>query len=207
MIAFLHTAKVHIDRFENIVKSIDNTLPTTHYVNDALLEKAFADGKTDSKAFKHQIEAIQQTNPTVIICTCSTYGEESDAFDNVYRIDRPIVEYIVNKFDTIGLVYTANSTKDISTRLILDTAKQLNRSIHLINCDCSAHWQHFEHGDLKTYETQIANSIKAIETQVEVVFLAQASMEGAKHYLKDFKKAVVSSPEYGVKSIIGHTNS
>ncbi len=202
MIAFLHTSKIHINRFEELLKSIDNNIPTKHFVNEEILESAITNGKTDSGAFKKQIDLIKKDNPSLIICTCSTFGEESDKYDNVFRIDRPIVQYIVSKFDRIGLVYAASSTREISTNLLVQTSKQLNKEIEIISCDCSEHWVHFTKGNQSEYEAQIANAIKSIEKQVDVIFLAQASMEGAKNFLHNFTKEVVSSPEYGVKQIL-----
>jgi hypothetical protein len=37
---------------------------------------------------------------------------------------------------------------------------------------------------------------------VDVVFLAQASMQGVINHLINFNKEIVSSPEYGIKQII-----
>jgi hypothetical protein len=202
MIAILHTSAIHIDRFENLVKSIDDDANTKHFVNENLLEIALKSGKTDSNEFKNQISDIKKIDPSIIICTCSTYGKESDLHQNVYRIDRPIVEYIVSKFRKIGLAYTANSTKEVSSELLLETAKSQNKEIEIINCDCSSHWTHFEKGNLGKYESGIANSIKDIENLVDVIFLAQASMEGVKSILKKLNKEIVSSPEYGVTQLM-----
>nr|WP_320000578.1 hypothetical protein [uncultured Draconibacterium sp.] len=41
-----------------------------------------------------------------------------------------------------------------------------------------------------------------MESKVDVIFLAQASMEGAKKYLKQIKKEVLSSPEFGISELI-----
>lgn len=202
MIAFLHTSKIHINRFEELVNLIDKNIPTKHFVNEKLLESAIKNGKTDSDEFKKQINLIEKDHPQLIICTCSTYGEESDKLGNVFRIDRPIVQYIVSKFRRIGLAYTATSTKEISTNLLHETSKQMNKDIEIISCDCSEHWVHFVNGNQVEYEAQIANSIKLIENQVDVIFLAQASMVGAKNNLLNFKTEIVSCPEYGVKQIL-----
>ena len=48
----------------------------------------------------------------------------------------------------------------------------------------------------------IAKKIKSFENDVEVVFLAQASMEGSINYLKDFSKKIYSSPEFGIKEYL-----
>ena len=72
------------------------------------------------QSVKKEIELIKKENPSLLICTCSTYGEECDNDSSIYRIDKPIVEYIVQNFKKIGLVYTANSTKKVSENLTTD---------------------------------------------------------------------------------------
>ena len=138
-IAFLHTSKAHINPFEKLIKLINNTIKTKHYVNDELLTYALLEGKANSTGFKNCINEIKKDKPSCIICTCSTYGEEAEKYKNVYRIDNLITEYIVEKHHKIGLVFTANSTKDISKKLLYKIAKKKHKEITIIECDCSAH--------------------------------------------------------------------
>ena len=44
-IAFLHTSKTHVDRFEKIIKLVNNTIKTKHYVNEDLLKHTLLTGK------------------------------------------------------------------------------------------------------------------------------------------------------------------
>jgi hypothetical protein len=170
MIAFLHTSKVHIDRFEALVRQFNPDIETKHFVNKTLLDNALANGTTDSNRFRQEIEAIQKEQPALLICTCSTYGSESDKYEGVYRIDHPIVVHLVNNYSKIGLVYTANSTKTVSEDLILKTAHKQEKTITLVHCDCSEFWLHFENGDLETYRKKIAQRILEMATQVDVFF-------------------------------------
>ncbi len=94
MIAFLHTSKIHVERFENLVRRFDKNSIMQHFVNEELLENALKNGKTDSFSFVNAVEKIRKYNPDLIICTCSTYGELSDA-NNIERIDKPIAQHIV----------------------------------------------------------------------------------------------------------------
>nr|WP_321485777.1 hypothetical protein [uncultured Draconibacterium sp.] len=202
MIAFLHTSEVHIDRFEKLVRKYDSNATVKHFVNEKLLETALSNGKTDVKSFRSEIELIKRERPSIIICTCSTYGEECDNDYHIHRIDKPIVEYIVQNFKKIGLVYTANSTKKVSENLLLKVSSELNKQIEILNCDCSEFWSYFEKKDFRGYEKGIAKKIELLESKVDVIFLAQASMEGAKKYLKQIKKEVLSSPEFGISELI-----
>ncbi|MGL1887704.1 MAG: hypothetical protein OCD76_14400, partial [Reichenbachiella sp.] len=48
----------------------------------------------------------------------------------------------------------------------------------------------------------IAANIEILTPKVDVIFLAQASMEGAKKHLTHLSKEVLSSPEYGMKELM-----
>ena len=202
MIAFLHTNKAHIETFETLVRQHNPEIKTEHYVNKEILNNALLSGKTDTHQFTKEIEAIRKEKPSLIICTCSTYGSESDKFTDVYRIDKPIIEYMVTNYSKIGLVYTANSTKTVSEDLMLEIAAKQNKLIEVVYCDCSEYWSFFEAGDFESYEKGIAENIKQMASQVDVFFLAQASMAGAKKNLKSFEREVFTSPEYGIKTLL-----
>ncbi len=202
MIAFLHTSPAHIDTFERLVRKFDKEIKIAHFVNEQLLKSALSSGKTDTLSFKKEITLIKKEKPSLIICTCSTYGEECDSDPSIVRIDNPIIEYIVHNYKKIGLVFTANSTKEVSKNLLLLTSSKINKNIEILSCDCSEYWHWFETGDLYQYERGIANKIKSLKSKVDVIFLAQASMEGVRKYLIEIPEEIVSSPEFGVKKLI-----
>ena len=202
MIAFLHTSPIHIDRFDKLVRKYHPTIAIQHFVKEDILNTALTTGQLDTTTFKDTIQTIQANKPCLIICTCSTYGQLCDQLTTIYRIDQPIVREIVANYSSIAIAYTAHSTKVISLDLLQQTAKELNKRIQITECDCTHCWPYFEAGDIKQYETEIAKTIRAKTNQSEVVFLAQASMEGAAKYLEDLKQAVVSSPEFGIKTLL-----
>jgi len=200
-IAFLHTSNVHVQRFENLVKKFDKNIQTRHYVNENLLSYALKNNQLDSKGFNDELQNIKKTNPNLIICTCSTYGEECDGND-IKRIDFPIANYLVSKHKKIALVYTASSTERVSSNLIQRIANNKNKEVEILTCNCSESWIHFENNDFEKYEKTIASKIKKIATKADVVFLAQASMEGVKKHLPNLGIEVFSSPEFGIKNYL-----
>lgn len=206
MIAFLHTSSIHVKRFEELTKRVDPKMVTRHFVHEDLLATALLTGKTDSRGFIEEVRKIKNESPDLIICTCSTYGNECESIAAVERIDKPIAEYLVSNYTKIGLAYTAISTKVISENLILDVAKSIGKVVEVIDCDCTGSWKYFEKGDIDNYEKEIAKTIKFNTSNADVIFLAQASMENAKRYLQPFEKEVVSSAEFGVKAILQQIN-
>lgn len=205
MIAFLHTSDIHIDKFEKLVRKIDKHIVVKHFVNDRLLSSALENGVTDSVNFSKEVSKIFEFQPKLIVCTCSTYGEECDRNDKIQRIDYPIAAYLVSNFKKIGLAYTANSTKEASENLLLTIAEKNNKKITIRSCDCSSAWKYYESNDFENYEKSIAYDILPFENEVDVIFLAQASMEGCKQYLLDFSKSIYSSPEFGVEKYLKET--
>lgn len=204
MIAFLHTSDIHIAKFDALVKKYNSNIEIRHFVNEDILKSALENGKTDRETFYSEIEEIKKENPRLIICTCSTYGGECDNTKGIERIDFPIAEYLVQKYSRIGLAYTALSTKNTSEDLLLKTAKQLNKKIEILHCDCTDCWPFYENSDFENLCLHIAEKIREISPKVEAVFLAQASMEVAKPYLHNLSKNVYSSPEFGIKTFL-HT--
>lgn len=202
MIAFLHTSEVHIDKFEGLVRKFNSTIPTQHFVNKELLDIALANGQTDAQLFANQVAEIKAQQPDLIICTCSTLGTECDKDPNIHRIDQPIAEYIVQHYDQIGLAFTATSTQKTSENLLLQTSLRMGKPINIIPIDGSIYWPFFEQGNMPAYEQGIAETIQKSASEVEAVFLAQASMEGAKKYLQNLGKEVLTSPAYGVKAFM-----
>ena len=202
MIAFLHTSDIHIERFDKLAKKFDQGIEVKHFVNEDLLDFAMKEGVTDDQGFASVVQSIKNEKPDLIICTCSTYGEACNQSNEVERIDRPVVEYLVSNYKNIGLAFTAKSTQRVSYDLIVKTARQQNKQVKIVDCDCSSAWVHYEHKDFDQYARTIAQQIKAYETKVDVIFLAQASMENAKEYLSNFTKEIYASPEFGVRSYL-----
>ncbi len=199
MFAFLHTTKVLKERFENLVRKFNADIPIQHFVNEDLLSYALDKGEVDMITFKKEVTDIQRLQPTILVCTCSTYGEAADSLQGVFRIDMPIAKYLVENYTKIALVYAATSTKEVSENILEKFAVSLNKNIQIQLVDCVASWEYFKEGNTQAYEESIAKEILKIENDVEVVFLAQASMEGAIKLLQTFSKKIYSSPEFGVE--------
>lgn len=181
---------------------VNPTVEVTHYVNEELLAFSKITGKADEKGFRDEVAKIRVIESSFVICTCSTYGAFCNDKKNVFRIDQPIAEYIISNFSNIGVVYTLNSTKEVSKKLLEKIANKKGKSIQITEIDCSDCWARFEQGEIEKYESGIANLVRQEAKKIEVIFLAQASMEGVKKYLLEEKYKVVSSSEFGVKKYL-----
>ncbi len=200
-IAFLHTSNIHVDRFQKLLSSINKNIDSKHYVNEVLLQDALA-GKANEHLFYSEIHQIKKDKPELIICTCSSYGHLCNTNEMVYSIDKPVAKHLVNNFNKILLVYAAQSTKAISLRLLEQMAAESNKSVDFILCDCTSSWSYFENKEYELYQKDIASKIRSFESQADVIFLAQASMDGTQQYLSETTTEIYTSPGIGLKTIL-----
>ncbi len=202
MITFLHTAGINVKRFEDLVRKYNSDIEIKHFVNEDLLRFALTHNQPNSEAFIEEVQKIKNETAGMIVCTCSSYGDECDLLPGIERIDKPVAEYLVSNYQSIGLAYTAKSTLASSLNLLNQVAKSLRKSISIIEYDCTGCWKYLEQGDTDRYEKGIAAIIEQQLSPAEAIFLAQASMENARHHLQSFDKEVISSPDYGVKKFL-----
>ena len=78
MITFLHTARANVKRFEDLVRKYDREVEIQHFVNEELLHVPLTEGKADSEAFQQEAEKVKKDTTGMIVCTCSSYGDECD---------------------------------------------------------------------------------------------------------------------------------
>lgn len=205
MIVFFHTLKNNIEKFEHLANQLAPKAEIKHFVNERVLQMALNNGKVTSdifEIFRNEILTISRLKPERIICTCSTFGEACSQLNEqgiaIEKIDFPIAKYLVENYKHIGLAYTAESTKKVSRKLLEKIAEELNREVVIFDMDCTSSWDYFPSGEIERYHRSIAKTLEKNNANVEAIFLAQASMEGAIDFLK-LDVEVVSSPKYGVK--------
>jgi len=202
MIAFLHTSSIHIQKFTDLVRKYSPTIETEHFVDESLLKTAMQTGKIDELNFAKTVQSIQGKSPDMIICTCSTYGEACETLTGIERIDMPIARYLVSNFSKIILAYTAISTRDVSRCLLESVAEKIGKNIEIVESDCTSSWQYFLENDMENYHKEIFGKVTDIYVKGSAIFLAQASMEGARKYFVDEKIEVFSSAEFGVREYL-----
>ena len=202
-ITFLHTARTHIDTFAPLLKSIDDSIASTHLVEEALLEEAQKEGETAvlQQKIAKIVHSALNNNTDTILCTCSTIGKmaESIAPGRVLRVDRPMLEEAFQIGGRIRIAATLESTIKPTLDLLTEVAG--NSAIDVDLVVISEAWPHFERGDLDLYYQTIGAKLQEIAKEADVIILAQASMAGATKVV-DVDCPVLSSPELGIQAIV-----
>lgn len=214
MLAFLHTARVHVETFGRLVRSLDDAIPVRHEVQESLLADALAAGTiTDGvrSATAAAVQALADDGARVIVCTCSTLGGVAESVPVsgcvVMRIDRPMAEQAVASGRRIVVLAALQSTFQPTVTLLHQIASDARRSIDVVEILCERAWRHFEAGDPPGYAREIAGTIEATALAGDIVLLAQASMAPAIELVQHLGIPVLSSPRSGVEAAVSRYRS
>jgi hypothetical protein len=207
-IAFLHTAQVHVDTFETLLKTVSPSASATHHVAPDLLTRAQSAGLA---SVEHETSKllIELSRADAVLCTCSTLGPITDLIatthPNVTRVDRPLMEAACEFGSNPMIAICLESTREATLALLQDCAEQTSATVtpHLVLCDTA--WPFFEKGDTAAFAQQISNSIRHAIAQSghpDCIVLGQASMRVAAAELADLGVPVLSSPQLAIERVM-----
>lgn len=206
-LAFLHTAKVHVETFSKLVAEISPNISVRHDVNEGLLEQARKTGITpemETRICKAMQEAAS-TGASVVVCTCSTIGgiaERSGQGFTPMRIDRAMADEAVNLGQRILIVAALESTLGSTRDLVEDSARKLGKNPDIQVLHIQDAWKYFEAGDSPAYLQTIAQALRENWQAYEVIVLAQASMAKVIALCEEIEIPILSSPELGVNAAL-----
>lgn len=211
-VGFLHTADAHVRTFRDLLDERDPEVAQRHIVDTGLLLRARSHGVTAvGPALADRLRRLVAEGADVVVCTCSTVGPEAKRVGaamglRVVRVDRPMAEAAVLAGRRIAVVSSLDEAAATVRPLLLECADATGRSVELVDVDCTDTWAAFEAGDLLTYATGVADSVRravrAMPRPVDVVVLAQASMVAAGPLLRDLHVPVLTSPRLAVEAAV-----
>lgn len=208
-LVFLHTAPVHVQTFDALLRDARPGTRARHVVREDLLAAAQREG-TDAEPVRKKvagaIEAIQAAPGSVVFCTCSTIGGlaesvASSTLARVIRVDRAMAEKAVQSGPRILVMAAVASTLAPTEALILEAASRAGVSVAISRRVVEDAWPLFEQGDFNAYLERIAHALENV-ADCDVVVLAQASMAGAAELCARIDVPVLSSPKLGLESAL-----
>jgi hypothetical protein len=206
-IAFLHTAQLHVPRFERLVRELAPGVEAGHLVREDLLHEARSAG-IDHPALPAKVHdamraAAAADGAAVVVCTCSTLGgiAERTATGGAFaaqRIDRAMADRAVRMGPRVLVTAALESTLEPTRALVLSAAALAGVGVRPTPLLVDGAWEHFEAGDTARYIEVLAGPIRDAASAADVVVLAQASMAPVADELADLGIEVLSSPRLGV---------
>lgn len=208
-LVFLHTAAVHVQTFDTLLRELRPQVRARHVVREDLLSAAQrhdTDNASVRSAVAHAIADIGATPGSVVLCTCSTIGGLAEAAATstparVMRVDRAMAERAVTAGPNIQVVAALASTLVPTETLIVEAASRAGVDARITRLVLEDAWPLFLQGDYEAYLRRIADSMKTLK-DCDVVVLAQASMAGAAELCPGLAVPVLSSPRTGLESAL-----
>ena len=202
-IAFLHTAEVHVARFDALLDELAPGATTEHRVVPELLRRAQRDGIGAVRA--ETIAMLTElASANAVICTCSTLGSIADELarqhPHVVRIDRAMMEAACSYGPRILVALCLDSTRAATLDLLEECGQELGLPINAELVLVTEAWAAFEAGDMAAYADGIAGAVRqsVVNIHFDCVLLAQASMDIAAAQLADLGIPVLTSPRAAV---------
>ncbi len=210
-IAFIHTVTGLVPTFDALVRAELGGWQGFNMVDESLLRATIRDG-SPSPMTKRRLAALVNSavdaKADAVVVTCSSLGEAVEVARPfcpvpLFRIDEGMAIAAVASARRIGVLATLGSTLVPTGDLIRATAQRLDRTCIVTDRLAEGAFQILAAGDIARHDAMIADHLRSLVHEVDLVVLAQASMARAlatvEHELGGLP--VLTSPELGVRHI------
>lgn len=207
-LALIHTSATLVPVFAQLCKAKLPDVETFNIVDDSLVRAINTHGKLTPE-IAHRvlgyISAAQSGGADFILVTCSSIGPAVEAampFCNipVLRVDQPMADLAVQAGSRIGVVATLATTLEPTADLIRRRALLAGKTIDLTSRLCEGAFEALMAGDSAQHDDIVADALRALASQTDVIVLAQASMARVVDTLapSDRQKPILASPPLAI---------
>ncbi|UAY56720.1 aspartate/glutamate racemase family protein [Arachidicoccus terrestris] len=211
-LCLIHTSATLIPVFQQLA---EKHLPDTklfNIVDDSLVKNIISrGGKADAAIYKRVADYVmsaEDTGADYILVTCSSIGAAVEAAAEkttvpVLRVDQPMADLAVKTGQRIGVIATLQTTLQPTADLVERRAKSAGKQIELTATVCEGAFESLMAGDAKRHDRLVADALKQLAQQVDVILLAQASMARVVDTLSEEDKRVpiLTSPPTALQYI------
>lgn len=215
-LGLIHTSATLIPVFQELAKA---HLPDTklfNIVDDSLVKNIISrGGKADPAIYKRVLDYVKSAEDSgadYILVTCSSIGAAVEAAAQkttvpVLRVDQPMADLAVKTGNRIGVIATLQTTLQPTADLVERRAKLANKQIELTAIVCEGAFESLMAGDARRHDQLVADGLKQLSQQVDVILLAQASMARVVDTLGEEDKSVpiLTSPPNALQYIANNS--
>ncbi|MBU2994195.1 hypothetical protein Q4555_07540 [Octadecabacter sp. 1_MG-2023] len=198
-IRLVHTAQVHVARFDALRDAIAPDVTLTHVVRPDLLDRARVEGVTDPIRAE-LISELALDDPDPTICTCTTLGPAAEAAGAI-RIDRPMMDKAAKLGGRVLLAVVLESTVAACQDALGASIQAAGTGTQIDTLVMPSAWPLFESGDMDGFAQFIADRVNAHLSDHSAVVLAQVSMTDAAGRIDH--PTVLTAPELTLRFALG----
>jgi Asp/Glu/hydantoin racemase len=209
-IAILHTSFVFVSVEPVINDLITELIPDAevmHFVDSDVLATVVREQGISAQSearMTHLAQAAEAAGADIIFSACSSLGPALDvAAKNVttpvVKIDEAMAIQAARSADRIGVLATVPTTLRPTSDLIQAKADELGRTVSIEQRLADGAFAVLMSGDREKHDAMIVEQAVALADEVDLIVLAQASMNRLAEVLRERTgKRVLSSPRMGV---------
>lgn len=215
-LGLIHTSATLVPVFQELCNQHLPGIKTFNIVDDSLIKNVISCGELTPDTARRVVNYVgsaEAAGADHILVTCSSIGaavEASAALTGVpvLRVDQPMADQAVQTGNRIGVIATLPTTLQPTSDLVQRRAIAAGKKIELVSKLCEGAFDALMSGDGVTHDRMVANALKELSKQVDVILLAQASMARVVDTLDEAEKVVpiLASPGIAIKHLAAILN-
>lgn len=216
-LGLVHTSATLVPVFQQLCEKYLEGVSTFNIVDDSLIKDVIARGALSPATARRVVAYIgsaEQAGADQILVTCSSIGPAVEAAAAltgvpVLRVDQPMADSAVQRGKKIGVVATLPTTLAPTADLVRRRAAAAGKEIELNSKLCDGAFEALMSGDAARHDEMVAEALRTLSTQVDVIVLAQASMARVAQGLPESEKPVpvLASPELAISYLASGLSS
>lgn len=207
-LGLVHTSATLVPVFAQLCKDKLPGVETFNIVDDSLVKGIREAGSITPQIAKRvadYLKSAESGGADHILVTCSSIGPATEAGAKevkvpVLRVDQPMADQAVQTGKRIGVIATLSTTLEPTADLIQRRAKSAGKQIELTSKLVEGAFDALMAGDGASHDAKVAEALKELSQQVDVIVLAQASMARVVDALSpaDKRVPILASPGIAV---------
>jgi Asp/Glu/hydantoin racemase len=183
-LGLVHTSATLVPVFAQLCKDKLPGVEVFNIADDSLVKGIIASGSLTAQIARRvagYLESAELAGADYIMVTCSSIGPAVEAGAKligvpVLRVDQPMADQAVATGKRIGVVATLRTTLEPTADLIQRRAEGAGKKIELTSRLADGAFDALMGGDAAKHDALVAEALKELSQQVDVIVLAQASM-------------------------------
>lgn len=212
----IHTSATLVPIFQQLCREYLPDVNEFNIVDDSLIKDVIAKGMLVPATARRVVDYVasaEAAGADHILVTCSSIGravEAAAALSSVpvLRVDQPMADLAVATGKKIGVVATLPTTLEPTADLVTRRARVAGKESELTTRLCEGAFDALMGGNPGLHDQMIAQALRELSAQVDVILLAQASMARVVDALSEAEKTVpiIASPPEAVRYLASVIN-
>ncbi len=203
-LGLVHTSATLVPVFAELCNKYLPGVKVFNIVDDSLIKNTIACGELTASTSKRVVNyaaSAEEAGADFILFTCSSIGPAVETAATltgvpVLRVDQPMADKAVQAGKRIGVIATLSTTLAPTSDLVQRRAAAAGKEIELKQVLCEGAFDALMSGDAATHDQKVAEALKQLVNETDVIVLAQASMARVVDTLSeaDRKVPILASP-------------